>query len=64
MSVRRFPTLPTHAGALPCFNCAAPLAAQPPHDCEYADGEGRYRKICPICCCRTYYDLEPPKGAR
>jgi hypothetical protein len=54
-----FPILPAHTAPLACFNCSKPLPdGDPAKDyAGYPPGGGEYRRICPACGCRTYYDI-------
>jgi hypothetical protein len=59
--VKTFPAYSNH-DAVACFNCTQTLAASEPQESGFAPRHGEYKKECPRCGMKTWYDVKG--GAR
>jgi len=53
---KSFPVVTNHS-AIACFNCTHNLAASEPQESGFAPRHGEYKKECPKCGMKTWYDV-------
>jgi hypothetical protein len=55
--MKSFPTVSNH-NQVACFNCTQNLAAAEPQSSGFAPRRGEFKKECPQCGMKTWYDVK------